>query len=86
MTKRVDLFDSTYSHFTEPVLGEIRRETFGTDIGQNSWTTVDEYDRFIEWLQLGPSKHVLEVAAGAGGAGDVCGADHRLSGDRDRFE
>jgi hypothetical protein len=37
LTQRVDLFDSTYGHFTEDVLATTRRETFGQDIGQNSW-------------------------------------------------
>ena len=43
MAKRIDLFDSTYSHFTKQVLETIRKETFGQDIGQNSWTTLEEY-------------------------------------------
>ena len=67
LTQRVDLFDSTYGHFTEDVLARIRRETFGQDIGQNSWLTVEEYDRFISWLRLWPEQHVLEVASGSGG-------------------
>jgi len=67
MTKRVDLYDSTYSHFTEQVLEVIRKETYRQDIGQNSWLTVDEYDRFISWLSLLPEHHVLEVASGSGG-------------------
>jgi protein-L-isoaspartate O-methyltransferase len=67
LTQRVDLFDSTYGHFTEDVLASIRRETFGQDIGQNSWVTVEEYDRFISWLKLWPEQHVLEVASGSGG-------------------
>ena len=67
VAKRIDLFDSTYSHFTKQVLETIRKETFGQDIGQNSWTTVDEYDRFISWLDLRPEHHVLEVASGSGG-------------------
>jgi SAM-dependent methyltransferase len=67
MTRRIDLFYSTYSHFNEQVMEEIRKETFGQDIGQNSWLTVDEYDRFISWLQLVPDNHVLEVASGSGG-------------------
>lgn len=67
MTKRLDLFDSTYSHFTEQVLEAIRKDTFGQDIGQNSWLTVDEYDRFISWLRLAAGQHVLEVASGSGG-------------------
>ncbi|HEX4972588.1 MAG TPA: class I SAM-dependent methyltransferase, partial [Steroidobacteraceae bacterium] len=67
LTQRVDLFDSTYGHFTEDVLAAVRRETFGLDIGQNSWLTVEEYDRFIAWLKLQPEQHVLEVASGSGG-------------------
>ena len=67
MAKRIDLFDSTYSHFTKQVLETIRKETFGEDMGQNSWTTIDEYDRFISWLDLRPEHHVLEVASGSGG-------------------
>lgn len=67
MTERVDLFDSTYGHFAEPVLDRIRRETFGDDIGQNSWTTVDELDRFLDRLQLRAGARLLEVACGAGG-------------------
>jgi len=66
MTKHVDLY-SNYSHFTEQVLAAVRKETFGEDIGQNSWLTADEYDRFISWLRLEPGQHVLEVASGSGG-------------------
>lgn len=67
MAERVDLFDSTYSHFTDRVLDAIRKETFGVDIGQNSWVTVDEYERFLSWLDLAAGHHVLEVASGSGG-------------------
>lgn len=67
MPERIDLFDSTYGHFTENVLDIIRKETFGVDIGQNSWLTVDEYDRFLSWLRLTAEHHVLEVASGSGG-------------------
>lgn len=67
MTERVDLFDSTYGNFNEQVLRAIREETFGKDFGQNSWLTVDEFDRFVAWLHLAPEHHVLEVASGSGG-------------------
>ena len=71
---RVDLFDSTYSHFTEQVLDAVRKETFGEDIGQNSWLTRDEYDRFIGWLHVEGGHRVLEVASGSGGpAGYLAG-------------
>jgi SAM-dependent methyltransferase len=66
MAERVDLFYSAYAHFTKQVLEAIRNETFGRDIGQNSWLTVDEYDRLISWLSLAPEHHVLEVASGSG--------------------
>lgn len=67
VAKRIDLFDSTYTHFTEQVLDAIRKETFDQDIGQNSWLTVEEYDRFILGLGLAPEDHILEVASGSGG-------------------
>jgi SAM-dependent methyltransferase len=63
----VDLFDSTYSHFEAEVLARIRRKTFGEDFGQNAWTTADEYARWMDWLGVGGSSHVLEVASGSGG-------------------
>jgi SAM-dependent methyltransferase len=66
-TQRVDLFDSTYSHFTDQVIDAVRKETFGEDIGQNSWLTRNEYDRFIGWLRLDTGHRVLEVASGSGG-------------------
>lgn len=67
MPQRIDLFDSTYTHFTDQVLAAIRKETFGEDFGQNSWTTRDEFDRLISWLNLAPDHHALEVACGSGG-------------------
>ena len=67
MSARVDLYKSTYGNFKEEVLAEVRRETYGEDIGQNSWITAEEYDAFYRWLELAPSPHVLEVASGSGG-------------------
>lgn len=67
MTKGVNLYDSTYGNFSEQVLRAIRLETYGHDIGQNSWLTTDEFDRFISWLNLTPEHNVLEVASGSGG-------------------
>jgi SAM-dependent methyltransferase len=66
VSARVDLY-STYRHFTDPVSDAIRAETFGVDIGQNSWITVDEFDRFISWLGVASNQHVLEIASGSGG-------------------
>jgi len=67
MSKQVDLYNSTYGNFHAEVLAKIRRETYGEDIGQNSWITTDEYDTFYSWLNLSPGDHILEVASGSGG-------------------
>jgi SAM-dependent methyltransferase len=67
MNKKVDLFDSTYRHFEADVLARVRRKTFGEDFGQNSWTTADEYRRWIRGLDLREDSVVLEVASGSGG-------------------
>ena len=67
MNAHVDFFYNNYANFSGNVLAAVREETFGRDIGQNSWLTADEFDRFIEWLGLSSSSHVLEVASGSGG-------------------
>ena len=66
MSGPVDLY-GIYRDFSDPVNTEIRRETFGPDIGQNSWTTVEEYAQVAPWLEVSPGGHVLEVASGSGG-------------------
>jgi SAM-dependent methyltransferase len=60
-------YDANYQNFQTDLYEQIRREAFGTDIGQNSWLTADEQDTFLGWLNLGPDQTVLEVACGAGG-------------------
>ena len=67
VNRKVDLFDSTYSHFEADVLARVRQKTFGEDFGQNSWTTADEYGRWAAQLRLNERSHVLEVACGSGG-------------------
>ena len=60
-------YDANYGNFQAELYGEIRREAFGEDIGQNSWLTAEEQDRFLKWLDLGPGKTLLDVGCGAGG-------------------
>ena len=67
LTERVDLYDSTYRHLEHPVLDAIRKATFGEDIGQNSWITVEEYDRLLAGLDIADGEELLEVATGSGG-------------------
>ena len=47
--KQVDHYGASYGQFTSSLYEEIRRETFGEDIGQTSWQTAEEQDKFIEW-------------------------------------
>jgi SAM-dependent methyltransferase len=61
-------------HYSAPIRdcaaevhGDVRREAFGVDVGQNSWLTVDGLERFGSLLELGPSACFLDVACGSGG-------------------
>jgi len=67
MNARVDFFYNSYANFHAQVLAAVREATYDQDIGQNSWLTAEEYERFAGWLDLQPSSHLLEVASGSGG-------------------
>lgn len=60
-------YNANYGNFQNELYAEIRREAFGEDIGQNSWLTAGEQDRFLEWLDLSAGETLLDVACGAGG-------------------
>jgi cyclopropane fatty-acyl-phospholipid synthase-like methyltransferase len=60
-------YNANYGNFQTELYAQIRHEAFGEDIGQNSWLTSDEQDRFLEWLDLAPGKTLFDVACGAGG-------------------
>lgn len=67
MTAPVNLYDGHYGHLEAETYQQIRNETYGEDLGQASWITVDESDKFYSWLNLEPSAQVLEIACGSGG-------------------
>lgn len=67
MQPRVDLYDSTYGHFTDDVLARVRAQTYGSDIGQSGWVTAEEYAEFASWLRLAAGHHALDVGCGSGG-------------------
>ena len=60
-------YDANYGNFESALYAEIRSEAYGQDIGQNSWLTADEQDRFIQLLGLSSGKKLLDIACGAGG-------------------
>ena len=53
----------TTGNFQTELYEQIRREAFGEDIGQNSWLTANEQDRFLSWLDLSPGKALLPPLA-----------------------
>lgn len=65
MGNEVPLYASAYAGLD--VRERVRRETYGEDLGQSSWMTVDELDRFGEWLELHSASRLLDVGCGSGG-------------------
>lgn len=63
----VDLYGASYGGFASETYAEVRREAFGAEIGQNSWLTREEVERFASELALTPSSRVLEIGCGSGG-------------------
>jgi SAM-dependent methyltransferase len=61
------IFYSVYGDFEQEILAQIRRETYGEDIGQFSWITADEYRRFFHLLDIDAGSDALDVACGSGG-------------------
>jgi len=42
MSEKVDLYNASYGNSEIEVYSEIRRETYGLDIGQTSWASREE--------------------------------------------
>jgi len=60
-------YDANYGNFETELYAQIRRESFGEDIGQSSWLTADEQNKFLGWLNLTHDNTLLDVACGSGG-------------------
>jgi ubiquinone/menaquinone biosynthesis C-methylase UbiE len=65
MGNEVPLYASAYAGLD--ARERVRRETYGEDLGQSSWMTVDELDRFGQWLELRSGSRLLDVGCGSGG-------------------
>jgi len=64
---RFDLYGTSYEHYSAEVQQEVRRQTYGEDIGQTGWMTTEEFCRFLRLLTVDAESKVLEVGSGAGG-------------------
>jgi hypothetical protein len=60
-------YSAYYRGFAAEVYNTVRREAFGVDVGQNSWLTGHELERFGSALRLRPTTRLLDVACGSGG-------------------
>ncbi len=67
MAGNVDLYDGHYGQIATDVQGEVRRETYGEDLGQASWITGAEAREWFDLLLLDRDQNALEVACGSGG-------------------
>jgi len=67
MAEKVDLYNTSYGNREIEVYSEIRRETYGLDLGQTSWITREELGEMPRLLQIDASSGVLEIGCGAGG-------------------
>jgi SAM-dependent methyltransferase len=67
MTEQVRLYEPNYAKFKDSARRQVRAETFGEDLGQNSWLTAEEWRSFIKSLELTPEAEVLDVGCGSGG-------------------
>ena len=68
-TAPVNLYDHAYGNFTSDAEAAVRRETYGEDLGQSSWTTAPEWLGFADRIGVGRDSDVLEVGSGSGGPG-----------------
>jgi SAM-dependent methyltransferase len=67
MPPETELYDRHYGSLTADPQVEVRRQTWGEDLGQASWITLAEAREFFRSLDLGPDRTALEVACGSGG-------------------
>jgi ubiquinone/menaquinone biosynthesis C-methylase UbiE len=67
MTKKVDLYNTSYGNNEIEVYSEIRCETYGVDLGLTSWVSREELAEIPRALQIDASSNVLEIGCGAGG-------------------
>ena len=64
---RFDFYGPQYARFGSALAAEIRREVYGTDIGQLGWRSMKEQNLIIDTLRKHACADALDVACGSGG-------------------
>jgi SAM-dependent methyltransferase len=67
MPEKVDLYNTSYGNSEIEVYSDLRRETYGVDLGQTSWMNGAELAEIPRLLKIDASSNVLEIGCGAGG-------------------
>ena len=67
MSRKVDLYDSSYTNYQSDTYRTVRIETYGEDLGQTSWVTTEESNEIPQLLDLRSDSYVLELGCGSGG-------------------
>jgi SAM-dependent methyltransferase len=67
MPGKVDLYNTSYGNAEIEVYSDIRRETYGYNLGQTSWVSGQELAEIPRLLEIDASANVLEIGCGAGG-------------------
>ena len=65
--EKIDLYNTSYGNAEVDVYSEVRRDTYGRDLGQTSWASLEEFAEIPRLLQITASSKVLEIGCGAGG-------------------
>lgn len=63
---QVQLYNTAYRSFELPARRRVRADTYGEDMGQNSWLTNDEWCAGFGCLGLTAESRVLDVARASG--------------------
>src|SRR5258707_13577526 len=67
MPEKVDLYNTSYGNDEVEIYAEVRRETYGRELGQTSWASLEEFAEIPRLLAIHASSSVLEIGWGAGG-------------------
>lgn len=67
MSNERAFYGTAYGRLWDDLHAQIRRETYGEDIGQNSWLTSTELGDFARRLGISTGERLLDVGSGSGG-------------------